>query len=267
MIIMVRILSLLLGVLIIATSVEGAVQSRSVTYKHGDTNCIGYLAWDDSVEGPRPGVLVFSEFWGLDAYAKRRADQLAKLGYVAFAADLYGEGKLVDHPQDASAMAGKIRSNVDDWKKRGLEALDVLKAQPQCDKTKIAAIGYCLGGSTAQQLAFSGADLKAVVSFHGALVVPNPEQVKAIKAAVLICHGADDSFIPPEKVKEFRDALDKNGGKYTFSSYEGARHSFTVPEADATAQKFKLDGLRYNKAADDKSWSEMQALFKQTLGK
>lgn len=264
---MVRAVVGLLGLCMMAASVEAAVQSKKITYKHGDTDCIGYLAWDDAIEGPRPGVLVFHEWWGLDDYAKRRVDQLAKLGYVAFAADLYGEGKRVEHPKDAGAMAGQLRSNVDDWKKRGLEALEVLKAQPQCDKTKLAAIGYCLGGSTAQQLAFAGTDLKAIASFHGGLVVPSAEQVKSIKSAILICHGADDSFIPPEKVKEFRDALDKNGGKYTFVAYPGARHSFTVPEADVASEKFKIDGMKYNKAADEKSWSDMLALFKQTLDK
>ena len=140
---MLRSFALVMGLCLLAASAEGAIQSKKLTYKHGDVDCIGYLAWDDAIEGPRPGVLVFHEFWGLDAYAKQRVDQLAKLGYVAFAADLYGEGKLVDHPKDAGAMAGQLRSNVDDWKKRGLEALDVLKSQPQCDKSKIAAIGYC----------------------------------------------------------------------------------------------------------------------------
>ena len=145
--------------------------------------------------------------------------------------------------------------------------MDVLKSQPQCDKSKIAAIGYCLGGSTVQQLAFAGTDLKAVVSFHGGLVIPTAEQVKSVKGLILICHGADDSFISPDTVKEFRAALDANGGKYGFMSYQGARHSFTVPEADATAKKFNLDGLRYNKEADEKSWADMRKLFKETLGK
>ena len=264
---MVRSLALLLGLLVLVASVEGAVQTKKVTYKHGDLDCIGYLAWDDSLAGPRPGVLVFHEFWGLDDYAKQRTEQLAKLGYLAFAADLYGGGKLVDHPQDAGLMAMNIRSSVDDWQKRGLAALNVLKSQPECDPTKLAAIGYCLGGSTVQQLAFSGTDLKAVVSFHGGLMVPTPDQVKSIKSAVLICHGADDPFISKETVKNFRSAMDQNGGKYQFQSDAGASHSFTVPNASAIGMKFKLDGMRYNKAADDNSWSDMLSLFKETLGK
>ena len=264
---MLRSFALLLGLFVIVASADGAVQSKKVTYKHGDIDCHGYLAWDDAIEGPRPGVLVVHEFWGLDAYAKRRVDQLAKLGYVAFAADMYGNGKLIDHPNDAGAMSGQVKANVEDWRKRGLEAFEVLKSQPQCDKTKLAAIGYCFGGSTVQQLAFAGTDLKAVVSFHGALVTPTAEQVKAIKCSMLICHGADDPFIKAEVVKSFRDSLDQNGGKYTFNSYEGARHSFTVPEADESSKKFNNPGLQYNKAADEKSWADMRSLFKETLGK
>ena len=258
-----RSLSLGFGMLLLVTSVEAAVQTKQVTYKHGDLDCHGFLAWDDSIEGPRPGVLVVHEWWGLDAYAKRRTEMLAKLGYIAFAADMYGEGKTVNHPKDAGEMAGKVRMNVEDWKKRGSAALNVLMSQPLCDKTKLAAIGYCFGGSTVQQLAFSGADLKAVASFHGGLVQPTADQVKAAKAEILICNGADDSFIPAMAIKSFREALDQGGAKYNFISYPGARHSFTVPEADSHG----IDGLKYNKEADEKSWADLQKLLKSKLGK
>jgi dienelactone hydrolase len=264
---MLRTLLFLVVSSVAVSSVEAAVQTKKITYKAGSTESIGFLAWDDAIEGARPGVLVVHEWWGLDGYAKRRAEQLAKLGYIAFAADMYGGGKLVDHPNDARTMAGQVRSSIDEWRKRALAAFDVLKAQPQCDSSKLAAIGYCFGGSTVQQLAYAGTDLKAVVSFHGALVPPKPEEVKAIKAAVLICHGADDPFINADAVKAFKTAFDQNGGKYTFKSYEGARHSFTVPEADEASKKFNLDGMKYNKEADEKSWAEMQALFKEKLGK
>lgn len=252
-----------IGLLMVVASAEAAVQTKLVTYKHGDLDCHGFLAWDDAIEGLRPGVLVVHEWWGLDAYAKRRTEMLAKLGYVAFAADMYGEGKTVTHPKDAGEMAGRVRANVDDWRQRGLAALDVLKSQPQCDKSKLAAIGYCFGGSTVQQLAFAGTDLQAVASFHGGLVQPTPEQVKATKAEILICNGADDSFIPAAAIKSFREALDKGAAKYEFISYPGARHSFTVPEADSHG----IDGLKYNKEADEKSWADMRKLFKAKLGK
>ena len=263
---MLRSLWLLLGFFVAVATADAAVHSKKVTYKTGSTECIGYLAWDDAIAGPRPGVLVVHEFWGLDAYAKRRADQLASLGYIAFAADMYGEGKLADHPSGAAEMMTAVRKNIDEWRSRGQAALEVLKSQPQCDKTKLAAIGYCFGGSTVQQLAFAGTDLKAIVSFHGGLVTPNPEEVKAIKAAILICNGADDTFIKPESIKDFRDALDKNGGKYQFNNYAGAVHSFTVPEADETGKKFGFP-IKYNEAADKKSWADMLTLFKETLGK
>lgn len=258
-----RSLAIGFGVLVIASSAQAAVQTKQVTYKHGTVECHGFLAWDDAIEGPRPGVLVVHEWWGLDAYAKRRAEMLAKLGYIAFCADMYGEGKTVNHPKDAGEMVGKVRANVEDWRKRGTEALEVLTSQPQCDKTKVAAIGYCFGGSTVQQLAFAGTDLKAVASFHGGLVQPTPEQVKAAKAEILICNGADDTFIPAAAIKSFREALDKGAAKYEFISYPGAKHSFTVPEADSHG----VDGLKYNKEADEKSWADLLKLLKAKLGK
>src|SRR5262245_12620358 len=225
---MFRSLMALLIVLVLTLSADAAVQTKKITYKDGDVECHGFLAWDDAEKGPRPGVLVVHEWWGLNDYAKKRAEQLAKLGYVAFAADMYGDGKVVDHPKDAGAMAGKVRANVDAWRKRALAGLDVLKSQPQCDKSKLAAIGYCFGGSTVLQLALAGTpDLQAVVSFHGALPAPSEAEAKQVKAAILVCHGANDSFIPEKAIGAFRGALDKAGVKYDFQSYAGAVHSFT----------------------------------------
>src|SRR5208283_1342427 len=252
--------ALLLGTTL---SAEAAVQTKKVAYKHGALECQGFLAWDDAVQGPRPGVLVVHEWWGLNDYAKQRAEQLAKLGYIAFAADMYGEGKVAAHPKEAGEMAGKVRASVEDWRQRALHALEVLKSQPQCDKTRLAAIGYCFGGSTALQLAFSGADLKAVASFHGALQTPTDAEVKQIKAAILVCHGADDSFIPAAAIKGFRDALDKGGAKYDFVAYPGAVHSFTVADAD----KHGNPGMKYNKAADEDSWKRLQALLAEKFKK
>jgi dienelactone hydrolase len=244
-------------------SVNAAVQTKKIPYKHGNVECIGYFAWDDSVKGPLPGVLVLHEWWGLNDYARGRAEQLAKEGYVAFCADMYGEGKATVHPNEAGEMATKVRSNIEDWRKRATEALEVLKAQPECDKTKLAAIGYCFGGSTALQLAYSGADLKAVATFHAALPTPTATEAKNIKAQLLICHGAEDKFIPEAAIKAFRAALDTAGAKYEFIAYPGAVHSFTVPEADKVGNA----GMKYDKAADEDSWKRMRALFKETLGK
>lgn len=251
---------LLLGIVAVfasATSTEAAVQTKQISYKDGALECKGFLAWDDAVKGPRPGVLVVHEWWGLNDYARQRAEQLAKLGYVAFAADMYGDGKIAKHPDEARAMATQVRTNIDGWRKRALVALDVLKAQPQCDPTKLAAIGYCFGGSTVQQLAYAGTDLKAVVSFHGALVPAKDAEAKQVKAAILICHGAADPFIPEMAVKGFKDSLDKAGTKYDFVAYPGVEHSFTVPGSE----KLDLKGMKYDKTADEDSWKRMQDLF------
>jgi dienelactone hydrolase len=242
-------------------SSQAAVKSRVITYKHGDLECRGFLAWDDAVSGKRPGVLVVHEWWGLNDYARQRAQQLAELGYVAFAADMYGDGKTAAHPQEASQMASQVRANVQDWRARASEALDVLKAQPECDKDRLAVMGYCFGGSTALQLAYSGADLRAVVTFHAALPTPTSEDAKRIKATVLVNHGAEDGFIPPAAIKAFRDELDAAGTKYEFVSYAGARHSFTV----ADVGRHGVEGLKYDESADKQSWAKMKALFEKEL--
>jgi dienelactone hydrolase len=242
---------------------RAAVVTKTVEYEFDGIKLKGFLAHDDAVKEKRPGVLVVHEWWGLDDYAKGRCKQLAGLGYVAFAPDMYGEGKSVEHPDDARKMSAMVRENVKVWRGRAAAGLKQLAAQPTVDASKLAAIGYCFGGSTALQLAASGADLKAVVTFHAGLPKFTPEEAKAIKAKLLICHGADDMFIKPEDIKAFREALDAAKVKYEFVGYKDVFHSFTVPEAD----KHMLKGMKYDKAADEKSWKEMLALFKETLGK
>jgi dienelactone hydrolase len=251
-------------VLLAAAQVQAVVHTKVIDYKSGDTTLKGFLAWDDKFEGKRPGVLVVHEFWGLNEYAKERAKQLAKLGYVAFAADMYGDGKVTEHPKEAAEMAGMVRKNQKEWVARAMAGLNVLKKNEHVDPDKLASIGYCFGGSTSQQLAFAGAKgLRAIVSFHGALVVPTEEQTKKIKAKMLICHGADDSFIKEETIKEFKGALDNGKVDYKFEAYPGAVHSFTVEGAE----KKGLKGIAYNKAADEKSWASMQSLFKEVFAK
>jgi dienelactone hydrolase len=170
---------------------------------------------------------------------------------------MYGEAKVTEHPKEAGAMAAKVRANVQDRRRRAATALDVLTAQPQCDKSRLAAIGYCFGGSTALQLVYSGAPLKAVVTFHAALPTPTADEAKQIRATILVCHGGDDKFIPDQAIKAFRDALDQAGVKYEFVSYPGTVHSFTVPGAD----KHNIPGMKYNKSADEDSWKRMVALL------
>jgi len=244
-----------------AASASATVQTKEIAYKHGNIDCKGFLAWDDAIEGKRPGVLVVHEWWGLNDYARGRAKQLAADGYIAFAADIYGEGKHTDHPAEAREFATKIRSNVDDWVARAKEALEVLKAQPLCDASKLAAIGYCFGGSTALQLAYSGADIKCVATFHAALPTPTEQQAKQTKASILICHGAQDSFIPEETIQKFRKALDDAHVDWEMDYYAGTVHSFTVPGVDDK----KIPGMAYNKKADERSWHRMHEFFNEHL--
>jgi dienelactone hydrolase len=257
-----RTLTTLVVTLAITAPAVAAMKTKEVAYESGGTTFKGILAWDDAVEGKRPGVVVFHEWWGLDEYAKKRAEQLAGMGYVAFAADMYGNGKVVDHPKDAGAMAGEVRKNADGWRARAQAALKVLSDFEKTDATRLAAIGYCFGGSTALQLAYSGADLDAVATFHAALPIPTPEQAKAIKGKILVCHGAEDFFISEDSIAKFQEALKEAKVDLTFESYPGAVHSFTVPGAD----KRMMKGMGYQAEADKKSWSSMVALFKKAFG-
>jgi len=258
---MLRVLITAAAVLAAGTA-EAAVVTKVVEYEHDGAKLKGYLAYDDAATGKRPGVLVVHEWWGLDDYARTRAKQLAEMGYVAFAADMYGEGKTVNHPDDARKMATTVRENLKSWRGRAEAGLKQLAGQPNVDPTKLAAIGYCFGGSTCLQLAYSGADLKAVATFHAALPTPTAAEAKAVKPRIYVAHGADDAFIPEKAIADFKAALDAAKVKYTFESFPGVVHSFTVPGADA----HMIKGMKYDRAADEKSWKEMKALFKDTLG-
>ena len=243
------------------TNANAAVKTEVVNYEYDGTKLKGYISYDDRIEGKRPGVLVVHEWWGLDEYAKKRAVMLAEMGYVAMAVDMYGEGKLTEHPNEAREMATAVRKNIDSWMGRAKAGLKVLQSNPHVDPKKIASIGYCFGGTTSLLLAQNSSDISAVVSFHGALPMTTAEQAKSIKARVLICHGADDKFIPEEAIKKFRTAYDSAGVKYEFVAYPGAVHSFTVPDADAR----KIDGMKYDEKADKESWKAMSDLFKQVF--
>ncbi len=237
------------------------VKTRDIAYEYDGVNFKGVLTWDDAAKGKRPGVLVVHEWWGLNEYARKRAEQLAGLGYVAFACDMYGEGKHTEHPNEAGQFAGEVRKNVKTWRGRAQAALKVLRDQEQVDADKLAAIGYCFGGSTALQLAYTGADLKAVVTFHAGLNVPDAEQAKAIKAKLLICHGAADRFIPEETAGKFRAALEEAKVDYAMVYFGNAKHSFTVKDIDAKG----VNGLAYNVEAERRSWQYMRLMFDEVF--
>lgn len=243
---------------------QGALKTETITYKVGDKTFKGHLAYDDASKEKRPGILVVHEFWGLDGYARKRAEQLAGLGYVAFAADLYGDGKVTEHPKEAGAMAKELRDNDKEWLARAEAGLKILRDHPLVEANKLASIGYCFGGSTSLKLAHAGAKgLAAVVSFHGALPVPTEDEAKAAKAKVLICHGALDTFIKEETIQQVRAAYEKAGVDYELIYLGGAVHSFTVPEADGK----NIPGIRYNAAADRRSWAAMRSIFDEAFKK
>lgn len=246
-----------------ASASSAAVVTKTVEYEFDGVKLKGFAAYDDAAKEKRPGVLVVHEWWGLDDYAKGRCKQLAELGYVAFAPDMYGEGKVVNHPDDSRKMSGMVRENVKVWRGRAGAGLKQLKALPNVDGDKLAAIGYCFGGSTCLQLAATGADLKAVATFHAGLPKLTEAEAKAIKPKVVIFNGDADFFISADAIKEFRATLDKAGTKYEWVGYKDVFHSFTVPGADA----HNIKGMKYDKAADEDSWKKTLALFKDTLGR
>lgn len=245
--------------LFLASASQAAIKTAEVTYSEGGTSLKGFLAWDDSITGKRPGVLVVHEWWGLNDYARSRARQLAELGYTALAVDMYGDGKVADHPKDAGAFAASVMKDPQVALGRFRAAMEALKLQPTVDPDKIAAIGYCMGGAIVLNAARQGLDLDAVASFHGALGGLVPIQ-GPIKAKVLVCHGADDAFVPPETVEGFKKEMKESGADFKFISYPGAKHGFTVPAADENAKKFQMN-IAYNAQADKESWQELKAFL------
>jgi len=245
---------------LLAAPAAAEVVTRTVTYEQDGQTFEGYLAYDDAIEGERPGVLLIHEWWGLNDYAKGRARMLADLGYVAFAADMYGEGQVTADPSQASQWAGHLRQRPELWLGRAQLGLEQLKAQPQTDPERLAAIGYCFGGSTVIQLAYANADVDGIVSFHGSL--PTAKEGARIQPRLLICHGAADAFVKPEQLLAFIEALNAAEADWTMIQYGDARHSFTNPGAD----EYGIDGVAYQHKADVRSWAHMKQFFRQLFG-
>jgi dienelactone hydrolase len=254
----------ILLLLILATQTQASVVGREVSYQAGDTPLKGYLAYDDAVKGKRPGILVVHEWWGHNAYARKRADMLAGLGYTALAVDMYGDGKTADHPDDAGKFAGKVGKNLPLMKARFMAALEYLDRQPTVDPDRTAAIGYCFGGGVVLEMARTGIDLDAVVSFHGSLGGGSRPEPGAVKAKVLVANGADDPFVSAGQIAAFKAEMDAAGADYRFISYPGVKHSFTNPDADQFGERFKMP-LAYDASADAASWQAMQELFQEVF--
>lgn len=261
-------LRLLLALALFASAPAwAAVQSKAVTYQDGDTTLTGHLYWDDAISGKRPGVMVVHEWWGLNDYAKKRAEMLAELGYVAFAADMYGDNKVTTHAPDAKGWMQQITANTHAWQRRAALGIDQLRASELVDGKRVAAIGYCFGGATVMQMVYGNLDVNAVVSFHGSLPPATPDQVQAMLNAqsrphVLIAHGDADSFIPPERITAFKAALTEAGVDWEMDIYADARHGFTNPDAGS----FGMEALAYNAKADQRSWARMQAFLAEVFG-
>ena len=250
---------ILLSLMVVACAIsaQAKIVTRTIDYKQGDTTLEGYLAYDDSISGKRPGVLVVHQWMGLTDYEKQRAEQLAQLGYVAFCADIYGKGVRPKDTSEAGAQADKYKSDRALLRARVNAGLAELEQSGLVDPARVAAIGYCFGGTTVLELARSGANLAGVLSFHGGLDSPAPADGKNIKCKVLVCHGADDPFQKPADLAAFEDELRQANVDWVLIKYGGAVHSFTQPMAGNDNSR----GAAYNERADKRSWRDMKNFF------
>lgn len=246
------------------TSAQAAIKGEPVEYKSNGTVHKGYMVYDDAIAAKRPGVLVIHEWWGHDEHARNSARKLAEAGYVALALDMYGDGKQAHHPDDAGKFSGEVRKNFSLMKSRFEAGMKLLRQQARVDGKRVAAIGYCFGGSVVLEMARAGEDLRGVASFHGGLATEHPAQAGKVKARVLVMNGAEDPFVPAEQITAFKKEMDIAKVNYKFVNYPGARHSFTNPAADANGAKFKLP-LAYDAKADQASWSDLQSFLQDVF--
>lgn len=242
-----------------ALSLTGAVnadiKTQTITYQQGDTQLVGYMAYDDSIDTPRPAVLVVHDWTGLNDYVKMRTRKLAELGYVGFAVDMYGDGKMAGDTKQAAAWAGQIRGDHELLLARMNAALDTVRKQPQVDPQRLAIMGYCFGGGVTLETVRSGADVKAAVSFHGNLATEHPAKADTLKAAILVCHGADDTVVPQKDVAAFVDEMKNAKADWELIQFGNAVHAFTDPR----------NPERYNKEADERSWAAMKEFLAEYL--
>ncbi len=248
----------ILFILLWGGDVQAKVVGQTVDYRHNDTVLQGYLVYDDALKGKRPGVLVVHEWWGLNKFAKERAEKLAELGYVALAVDMYGQGKVTQDREEARKLASHVRSTPL-MRERAKAGLEILAKHKLVDPQRLAAIGFCFGGTTVLELAYSGADVRGVVSFHGGLTAPKPEDMNKIKAKILVLHGAEDPHVKPEEIAAFQEAMHKAGTDWQMVYYGGAVHSFANPAAGSDKSK----GVAYDSKAAARSWQHMRLFLKE----
>ena len=235
---------------------KSKIKEETVIYKDGNTTLKGFLAYDENLKGKRPAILIVHEWWGLTDYPKMRAKQLAELGYVAFAVDMFGDGKIAANPTEAQTLTAPFYNNPQLSKGRLDAALSKIKEFKQTDASKIFAIGYCFGGSVVLNSAKLGTDFKGVVSFHGGLKGV-PADKKLLKARILVCQGGSDKFVSEKDVNAFKHELDSIGANYKLIVYPNATHAFTNPLSTENGKKFNMP-IEYNKKADLDSWNDMK---------
>ena len=247
----------------VGSTAHAEVTTRTVDYQDGDTALQAYVASDDAVQGPRPGVLVCHAWWGQGDYAQRRARMLAEMGYTAVVLDMYGGATHTDDPAEAKKLAGPFYSDRAMFRRRATAGLELLQDQPDVDPDRIAAIGYCFGGTTVLELAYSGAELAGVVSFHGSLMPPQADSDDAdnIAGEVLICHGQADPMMTLDKLATVIDALQTAEVPTTTAIYSGAVHAFTDPTTSG-----EMEGVAYQERADYASWEHMQSFLNRVFG-
>jgi dienelactone hydrolase len=248
------------GLWLCSTLAWAGLQTEEVEYRVGDTVMTGYLAYDDSIAGKRPGVLVVHEWWGHNEYARKRAEMLAALGYTALAVDMYGDGKVADHPDDARAFMMAVVSDMGAVEARFDAARELLMQHETVDSEQIAGIGFCFGGAVVLGMARAGKPLAGVVSFHGSLGTETPAQDGAVQARVLVFNGAADPTVPPEQVTAFEQEMKAAHVDYELINYPGVKHGFTNPRADEFSKRFNMP-VAYDAMADQDSWERMQQFF------
>lgn len=237
--------------------------ANEIDYSADSTTMKGYIVHSKYTEGRRPGIIVIHEWWGHNDYVRKRADMLANLGYTALAVDMYGDGKKAQHSFDAGSFSKEVMSNMPLAQKRFEAALAALKSDPTVDTNNIAVIGYCFGGSVALSMANAGYDLKGVAAFHSGVKLPIMPSEK-LKARVLVCNGADDTFVKEEDALAFKNALENVDITYKYIEYPGAKHGFTSKASDSLGKKFDLP-LAYNLDADEQSWEELKSMLKDVF--
>jgi len=247
------------ALVLVGGSAIAEVIGLDIVYRHGDQRLVGYLAYEVKDNRIRPGVLICPEWWGINDYVRQRARELAELGLMVFVCDIYGDSTSTTSWEEAPKLAKPFYEDRDLMRERVAIGLWTLRNHTLCDKGRIAAIGYCFGGTCALELARSGAEVQGVVSFHGGLNTPDPEDAKNIKTKVLVCHGADDPFVNADEVAAFQNEMRDAGVDWQMNIYGGAVHSFTNPVSGDDPST----GVAYNVDADRRSWDAMMMFFEE----